>query len=215
MKNQKLILASVGLIVLLTYFLGSHFFKADQNKKLEVKSVNQSELFERDHSPTFGNKNAKVTIVEFLDPECETCRTFYPLVKKLISKYPDQVRLVVRYTPFHKNSKLMVRILEAARKQGQFWPTLETLFRFQPNWGSHHNPRPELVWEYLPLIGLDIEKIKKDMNDPAIQKIIDLDISDGKDLQVKKTPTFFINRKRLERFGFEQLKKAVESEINN
>ena len=215
MKNQKLILASVGLIVLLTYFLGSHFFKADQNKKLEVKSVNQSELFERDHSPTFGNKNAKVTIVEFLDPECETCRTFYPLVKKLISKYPDQVRLVVRYTPFHKNSKLMVRILEAARKQGQFWPTLETLFRFQPNWGSHHNPRPELVWEYLPLIGLDIEKIKKDMNDPAIQKIIDLDISDGKELQVKKTPTFFINRKRLERFGYEQLKKAVESEINN
>lgn len=215
MKNQKLILASVGLIVLLTYFLGSHFFKADQNKKLEVKSVNQSELFERDHSPTFGNKNAKVTIVEFLDPECETCRTFYPLVKKLISKYPDQVRLVVRYTPFHKNSKLMVRILEAARKQGQFWPTLETLFRFQPNWGSHHNPRPELVWEYLPLIGLDIEKIKKDMNDPAIQKIIDLDISDGKELQVRKTPTFFINRKRLERFGYEQLKKAVESEINN
>ena len=214
MKNQKLILASVGLIVLLTYFLGSHFFKPDQNKKLEVKSVNQSELFERDHSPTFGNKNAKVTIVEFLDPECETCRTFYPLVKKLISKYPDQVRLVVRYTPFHKNSKLMVRILEAARKQGQFWPTLETLFRFQPNWGSHHNPRPELVWEYLPLIGLDIEKIKKDMNDPAIQKIIDLDISDGKELQVRKTPTFFINRKRLERFGYDQLKKAVESEIN-
>jgi protein-disulfide isomerase len=213
MKNQKIILASVGLVVLLTYFAGSHFFKADQNKKLGKKSVNQSELFERDHSPTFGNKNAKVTIVEFLDPECETCRTFYPLVKKLISKYPDQVRLVIRYTPFHKNSKLMVRILEASRKQGQFWPTLETLFRFQPNWGSHHNPRPELVWDYLPLLGLDIEKIKKDMNDPAIQKIIDLDISDGKELQVQKTPTFFINRKRLERFGYDQLKIAVESAI--
>jgi protein-disulfide isomerase len=51
------------------------------------------------------------------------------------------------------------------------------------------------------------------MNDPQITKNLDQDIIDGRDLQVRYTPSFFINGKPLEDFGAEQLKNAVEAAL--
>ena len=80
----------------------------------------------RPHSPVFGNPAAKVTIVEFFDPSCETCRAFYPIVKGIVTSSFGQVRLVVRYAPLHKGSDTAVKILEAARQQGKYWEAVET-----------------------------------------------------------------------------------------
>jgi len=60
------------------------------------------------HSPVFGPANAPVTIVEFFDPACETCRAFYPIVKDILAQYPSEVRLVIRYAPLHKGSDVVV-----------------------------------------------------------------------------------------------------------
>ena len=68
------------------------------------------------HTPIIGNPNASVTLVEFIDPACEACRAMYPYVKQILSKYPDDVKLVIRYVDFHKESELAIRILEAARQ---------------------------------------------------------------------------------------------------
>jgi len=108
----------------------------------------------------------------------------------------------------------MVKILEAARKQGKFWETLETMYNTQDYWASHHNPRPKLVWRFLPDTGLDLEKIRKDMNNPDIEKLIKQDLADAKTLNVRKSPGFFVNGKPLSRFGYRQLQELVESEIN-
>lgn len=213
MKNQKIILTLTGILLLSSFFIGSYFFKNQEIKSFMKNSRKNKELFEREYSPVYGNKDAKVTIVEFLDPECETCRKFHPLVKQLMAENENKIKLVIRYAPFHKNSKFVIKILEAAKKQNKFWPALEILFRFQPKWGGHHNPRPELVWEYLPLVGIDIEKIKKDMNDPSILKILAQDQSDGEELKVKKTPSFFVNQRPLKSFGYVQLKEAIEREL--
>ncbi|MBH49104.1 MAG: disulfide bond formation protein DsbA [Halobacteriovorax sp.] len=170
-------------------------------------------MLERDYSPTLGPDDAKVTLVEFLDPECESCRAFYPFVKELMAKYPNDIRLVVRYAPFHGNSKFAIKILEAARKQNKYWEALGVLFYFQPQWGDHHNPQPELIWNYLPQAGIDVEQIKKDMDDPKFVEIIEQDVSDVKDLGVRATPSFFVNGKPLTEFGFNQLQALIESEL--
>ena len=62
----------------------------------------------------FGPSEAPVTIVEFFDPSCEACRAFYPFVKNILTQYPDDVRLVLRYAAFHGGSDQAIGTLEAA-----------------------------------------------------------------------------------------------------
>ncbi len=213
MRNILIVLATIGLLGLL-YFFATNIYKDFKAREADMIAKENTNLFVREYSPTLGKADAKVTLVEFLDPECETCRVFHGLVKEILEEYPDDIRLVIRYAPFHKNSKGIVRILEAARLQGKYWQTLDLLFYYQPMWGNHHYPRPELVWEYLPQIdGLDIEKLKKDMHSKKITKIIEQDIADGEKLQVRKTPTFFVNERPLPSFGHKQLINLIEEEL--
>lgn len=211
--KKNIIIAGTAILLIIGYVFGSKFYKSSIDSKNAFLASEDSKIFIRDHSPTLGPIDAKVILVEFLDPECETCRKFYPFVKQLMKKYPLDIRLVVRYTPFHKNSKFIVKILEASRKQKKYWEALALLFQTQPAWGSHHAPKPELVWDYLPSVGIDINKIKAEMNNPETDRIIEQDVADAQVLKVRQTPTFFINGKRLKEFGYQQLQKAIEDEI--
>src|SRR5688572_26258908 len=56
----------------------------------------------RPHSPVLGPPNAPVTLVEFLDPACEGCRAFAPVVKQIQFMHPEDVRVVVRFAAFHQ-----------------------------------------------------------------------------------------------------------------
>jgi protein-disulfide isomerase len=87
------------------------------------------------------------------------------------------------------------------------------MFKTQRYWASHHNPQPQLIWKFIPQAGLDIEKLKQDMKDPEIEKIIKQDLADAKTLNVRKTPGFFVNGKPLSDFGYNQLRNLIESEI--
>ncbi len=213
MKNKKAFVIVVAMALVLLFAVAAAFYSDSEEKKMTVVTQENANKFVRDYSPTMGSENASVAVVEFLDPECESCRAFYPHVKQLLAQYQGDVKLVVRYAPFHHNSVFVVKILEAARKQDKYWETLELLFQNQPNWGSHHDPKPELIWTYLPEIGLDVEKIKADMNDPKIAAIIQQDIDDGKSLGVRATPSFFVNGHPLTQFGPEFLQQLIDQEV--
>ena len=213
MKKQHIVLISSILIVLL-FGLGVLLYKRQQAKNIDFMARENASIFVREYSPTLGSDDAKVYLVEFSDPACETCSAFHPFVKKLMADNPGKIKLVARYAPFHKGSDYMVKILEAARKQEKYWETLEVMYKTQRFWASHHNPQPQLIWRYLPNAGLDLEKLRKDMNDPEIEKILKQELADIKTLNVRKTPGFFVNGKPLESFGYKQLQELVESEIN-
>ena len=212
MKKQYLVLIAIVILALLFAF-GGNLFKQKQSEKYEFMAKADPSVLLRETSQIMGDDNAKVALIEFTDPGCETCSAFHPFVKQLINAYPGKIKLVIRYAPFHKGADQMVKILEAARKQGKYWETLEVMYRTQDRWASHHEPQPELIWEFLPQAGLDLDKIRKDMTDPAIAKIIEQDLSDAEVLNVTKTPGFFVNGKPLTSFGREQLQRLVESEI--
>lgn len=213
MKNKIMIVAIALMSLGIVFMVGSKLYKGQEQERLSFMAKADFSTFVRDYSPRLGRADAKVYLVEFLDPECESCREFYSSVKMLLQEYEGKIQLVVRYAPFHGNSIFIIKILEAARKQNRYWETLETLFRYQPEWGNHHHPRPELVWNYLPEAGVNVEQIKKDMEDPAIQSMIEQEIKDGRALNVQATPSFFVNGRPLERFGYEGLKELVESTI--
>lgn len=210
MKDKWLLVGVVALVLGLGFWGGSYYYKKEASKAVAQQGTS---VFVRPHSPTMGPADAPVTVVEFLDPECESCRAVYPEIKKILAENPEKIQFVVRYAPFHGNSFYAIKILEAARKQGKYWETLELLFETQPEWGSHHHPQPELIWEHLPKIGLDVEKIKSEMNDLKVFDQVELDKEDGKKLGVRGTPTFFVNGKPLRAFGLEYLKEAIEAEL--
>lgn len=214
MKSKITFFSLVLVVTILIFILGRHFYLKSEKERSSIVQETNSSYFVRDHSPVYGNKDAKVTLVEFLDPECETCRKMYPVVKLLMKKYEGKIKLVVRYAPFHKNSKQAIAVLESARMQGKYWETLGVMFKYQPVWADHHNPKPELVFNYLPEAGVDVAKVKENLNNPSIQYIINTDMQDLQRLEVRATPTFFVNGKPLEQFGVEYLYKLVDSEVS-
>lgn len=201
------------LALLFAFMFASSYYQEQQAEKLGFMAQENASTFIRDHSPTLGSDDARVYLVEFMDPACETCAAFSPFVKQMMDANPGRIKLVIRYAPFHEGADDFVKILEAARKQGKYWETLDVMFRSQRHWTSHHRPQLQKIWQFLPEAGLDIEKIKKDMNDPAIARLIEQDLADAKTLNVRKTPGFFVNGKPLQTFGYRQLQQLVQSEI--
>lgn len=201
------------LVLFLVFVFASSYYQRQQAEKFGFMAQENASTFVRDHSQTLGSDDAKVYLVEFMDPACETCAAFSPLVKQIMNANPGKIKLVLRYAPFHHGAEDFVKILEAARKQGKYWETLNVMYKSQPQWASHHNPQPQRLWQFLPMAGLDIEQIKKDMNDPAIARLIEQDIADAKTLNVRKTPGYFVNGKPLQTFGYQQLQQLVQSEI--
>ncbi|MBT8373413.1 MAG: DsbA family protein, partial [Deltaproteobacteria bacterium] len=195
---NKIILVFISIVLLiLLYVLGDSIYKSQQAKLYGFIAQENASTFVREHSQTLGSDDAKVYLIEFSDPACETCATYHSFVKRLMTAYQGKIKLVVRYATFHDGSDYMVKILEAARKQGKYWETLEVMYKTQPHWASHHNPQPQLIWKFLPNAGLDLNKIRNDMNDPEIAKLIQQDLADAKTLNVRKTPGFFVNGKPL------------------
>ena len=214
MKKPTLVIAS-ALAVALAFGGGAYYYKAQQAQEISKLAGAEESVFVRAASPSLGAESAKVQVVEFFDPACESCRMMFPYVKSLMRANDGKLRLTLRYATFHEGSDYVVKVLEAARMQGQdiYWKSLEAVLANQPTWAEHGRPNPQLVWDYLGGTGLDIEKAKQDMNDARIAELLKQDAKDLATLKVNKTPSFFVNGKSLKEFGPNGLRAQVENEI--
>jgi protein-disulfide isomerase len=211
--NKTALVAGTGIAFVIAFVLASTLYSKGQNQVQNTAAPENMQQVQREHSPLMGPPNAKVTIVEFFDPACGTCRAFYPLVKKLMDDNPGKVNLVLRYLPLHQNSDVIVSILDAARLQGSFAPVLARTYQSTEQWIQHHVADPQKFWQQLDGLGLDMPKLQEDIKSPEIARRIKLDMDDAQSLGVNKTPGFFVNGKPLKQFGYQQLKSLVESEI--
>jgi protein-disulfide isomerase len=213
--NKQMQVPIVGALLLIVFAIGVIIYNEKKSDELSETASKHAALMIRDYSPRIGPTGAKVTIVEFFDPACETCKAFYPFVKQIMSANQGRVNLVLRYLPLHKGSDYVVKLLEAARLQNKFWETLEIIYETQSSWASHHNPEPEKLWSLLRGSGLDLSRAREDMASATIAQRIQQDLADARQLQVSKTPGFFVNGKPLVQFGSEQLVQLVDQEIRN
>lgn len=166
-----------------------------------------------EHSPTLGDPNARVHIVEFLDPACETCALFYPMVKQWMNEVPGRMRLSVRHVPFHRGSDYAVRVLEASREQGKYWETLEALLATQRQWTQNHTVLQDRILPAIADVGLDMDKLVGDMNRMDVLVRMERDQEDAVTLQVRATPEYYVNGRPLPSFGREQLAALVREEL--
>lgn len=210
---NRILFVAAGAVLIAIFFVGSWYYETERAQELGSMAQEQASIFVRPHSPVLGSDDARVTLVKFSDPACETCASFAPFVKEAMAAFSGQLKLVLRYTPLHEGSEDVVRILEAARKQGKFWETLEILYERQNVWTLHHRVILGEVWPLLSEVGLDVERVRVDMQDQNIAAIIERDLADAETLGVRKTPGFFVNGKPLQPFGARPLAALIKAEI--
>lgn len=163
-----------------------------------------------------GTPDAKVTVVEFFDPECESCAQISPYIKNEIKYYKSQVRWVFRYMAYHPSSVIAIRILEAARKQNLYFDAMTLLFERQHEWGAKHDgtvqgPKErELLNIIAGLPGIDMKRLQEDMKDPAIEKIIENDKKAGTLAGVTGTPTLFVNNKIIDPLSLDMMIQKID-----
>jgi protein-disulfide isomerase len=213
MNVKKIVVIGLVAIVTLFFYLGMNAYQSRVQTTQDVQVKAEQVRLVRMHSPVFGPQDAPVTIVEFFDPACETCRAFYPIVKKLIAKYPNDVRLVFRYAPFHQGSDQVVKLLESSKSQGKYQAVLEAVLAAQPSWADHGQPNIENAFKAAEQAGLDLSKARKDMENLGMQAVLQQDMEDLTALKVTKTPTFFVNGRSLPSFGPDQLAELVAEEV--
>ena len=182
-----------------------------QEKQQEVISEKAPEFLIRDYHPTIGEKTAPVTMVEFLDPECESCAAVYPIVKGLLKEFEGKIHYVVRYMPLHNNSVLAAAALEESRPSGKYFQALSGLLYYQPEWADHQNPKPELIAVILKRIGVDILTSNPNQLIEKHKKNIEQDQMDAKALGVTSTPTIFINGVKVENLTYGVLRAKIQA----
>lgn len=213
MNQKNFAVIAVLALVAVAFLFGMQAYQSNTQGMQEQKATQQSERLVRMHSPVLGPQNAPVTLVEFLDPACETCRAFYPLVKQLLAQYPQELRLVVRYAPFHQGSDQVIKLLEASKAQSKYWQVLESVLAAQPRWADHGHPDIEEAYRAAEQAGMDLTKGLADAASPAIEAVLRQDVQDLTALGVSKTPTFFVNGRSLPSFGEAQLRALVAEEV--
>lgn len=221
MKKEVGILLVIGVIVVIGGVIGASYYRGSVQKTPVEPKV--AENLVRPDSPSLGPADAKVTVVEFLDPECESCAAVAPQVKSLLNEYQGRVRFVVRYMPLHRNAKLAAQYTEAAGEQGRYWEFQQKLFAHQGEWGEKHGPGAHetpttpvstLFEKYGKEIGLDPEKLNAAAGNPKYAEKAERDLADGRALGVRATPTFFVNGRRLARLSMQDLRTLINDELS-
>ena len=211
--KQKTLFVIAALLLLLGFIVAALLYNVEKEEQAGQFAAANNAALVRMHSPSLGPAEAPVVVVEFLDPACETCAAFYPLVKQIMAANPGRIRLVLRYAPFHKGSDQVVAALEAARKQGKYWQALEMLLARQDDWVQNHAAQVARIWPLLEAAGLDLQKLRSDMAAPEIAGVIEQDLLDAQTLKVTKTPEYFVNGRPLPRFGIEPLKDLIDEAL--
>ena len=229
MRKEVKILGAVAVVVIIGAIIGANYYRSSvQNERITSsntgsnanKSTVSTENLIRPDSPTLGETTAPVTLVEFLDPECESCAAFAPVVKKIMKDYDGKIRLVVRYMPLHPNSLSAATFTEAAGEQGKYWQAQELLFQKQTEWGTKHGPQTSapadinaLFKKYAIELGLDTKKMDSAFAENRYNAKLQRDLQDGQALGVRQTPSFFVNGRRLARFGEADLRALIDEEL--
>ena len=214
MTRRSLLIATLGILVAVFAAGAWLVSRPDPERLAAVQPIAASDSLVRPYSPVLGTEDAPVTVVEFFDPACEACRAFHPVVKEILAAYPEEVRVVMRYTPFHgEGSKTAIKVLEAARMQGVFEPVLEALLEEQPQWASHGAPAADLIMEIAGGAGLDVKAAADQVRSPEVVGVLNQDRADVEAVGIRGTPTFFVNGKALPEFGSEELVAFVEAEV--
>jgi len=169
--------------------------------------TNERALLERDpNAPVLGNPDGDVTVVEFFDYNCPYCKRAMPEIDALLAQ-DGQIRLVLREWPIlSEGSALAARAALAARKQGKYLEMHNALMNMRGKLEA------DTVMRIAGEVGLDVEKLKADMQEPEVEEHIATSMRLADSLGFSGTPAFIVGDKLISGFVEKaELAEAVTS----
>ncbi len=220
-KKRKQKYLTIALTVFAFAVVGWGLLKLAQPSNVpslspENPSISSNGLEVKSNDWTKGNPDSKVTLIEYLDFECEACGAYYPLVSRIVEEYGDKVQFISRYFPLpgHNNGMAAALAVEAAGRQGKYWEMHDLLFEEQQIWGERASADPAIFEEYASQLGLDMERFKKDVDSKEVEDRVTEDLDIGIELGVNSTPSFFLNGEKIQNpRGYDAFKSLLDDAL--
>ena len=132
-----------------------------------------------------------------------------PVFEQVLEKYPEDVKVVFKNFPLrnHKFAMKAAVAAVAAEGQGKFWEFHDLLFE------NYNKLSDQKIQEIAQTVGLNLEEYEKKKKDPAIEKKVRQDLSDGRRAGVRGTPTIFINGIRLRDRSIKGFQAAIDKQL--
>lgn len=184
-----------------------------KEREEEFKNPKQAAI---DESRVWGNKSAKVTIIEYSDFECPYCKRGKSTVEEVTKKYGDKVRVIFKNLPldFHPMAMPAAQYFEAVMLQSpekakKFY---EYVFDNQTNLGSK---KEKFLEEAAKKAGADLAQLKKDMSSEAVKKTIDAHMEEARKFGFNGTPGYLINGVSIKgAYPAEEFSKIIDQHLS-
>jgi protein-disulfide isomerase len=157
-----------------------------------------------------GPKDAPVTITMFSDFQCPFCQQAIPMVDEVLKAYPKDVKFMMKQFPLrqiHPNAEPAAEAAIAAQRQGKFWEMHDELYK------AGRNLSPDTIKGIAEKIGLDMKKWDADRNSPEVKKQIDDELALGQKVDVRGTPSLFINGKVVQNRSVDGMKAQIDEAL--
>ncbi len=141
-------------------------------------------------APVRGAPGAPVTLVEFSDFHCPFCRKVQPVLRQLLTRYDQKIRIVYKDLPIdslHPGARAAAEAARCAGDQGRFWPYHDKLYN-SPVDGS-----PATLRQFAQEVGADVAQFEACQSSRKYQAPVQKDALEAANLGITGTPGFFIN----------------------
>jgi len=178
--------------------------EAQEKASTEALTVHKDRIYEHPMTPVTGNPKGDVTVVEFFDYQCGYCKRTMQNVLDLQKEDP-KIRFVWKELPIlGPVSEFAARGAMAAQKQGKYLDYHVAVM------GARGQLTPDMVLKRAAAAGIDVDRLKRDMDDPEIAKYLDENLQLAHQLGITGTPGFIIGGKLVPgAIGKDQMKKLV------
>jgi len=189
----------VVVVALVTLGTGTVLYRAKRPSVLTIpKSALASGSGGADSMHIRGPASAPVTLEEFGDFQCPPCGKLSDPINQLEREYRPRLRVIFHHfpLPIHAHAREAALASEAAGLQGRFWEMHDLLYREQSVWSEAGDVGP-LFNSYAGMLGLNVDRFKKDMESEQVEEHVASDQKHGAALGVRTTPTVFLNDQAL------------------
>jgi protein-disulfide isomerase len=161
----------------------------DDAKASQAVSKHRKEVFDDPATPVAGNPEGDVSLVEFFDYRCPYCKQVEPSIESMLKQDP-KLRIVYKEFPIlGPVSVTAAQAALAARAQGKYDAFHAAMMT------AHGNITDSTVYEIAGSVGLNVDKLKRDMASPAVAQTIKEDMKLADALDIHGTPAFIIGDK--------------------
>ena len=196
-----LLLSTIGFFIMLGVYFGDDEKEVSADSGTEIVADDVVQPTEPTTAPDInvkavdenvdhirGNKDAKITLIEYSDIECPFCKRFHNTTLQVFDEYSEDVRLVFRHFPLdmlHKNARAEANATECAAEQGKFWEMLDLIFEETlSNDGLDLDKLPD----YAKSLGLNVSQFSSCVEEQKYADKVKADEKSGVDAGAQGTP---------------------------